>query len=94
VGDDSATAHLKIGDETVDLTIHVGPEGQLRKVSLMRWGPDANGVYTYRPFTGWVVKERAFDGYTIPVQVRASWGDGGADSFEFYRADVETAAFA
>ena len=92
-GDDSATAHITINGEAIDLTLYVDRVGALRKVSLMRWGPTDNGGYAYRPFTGWVAAEGTFGGYTIPVSVRASWGDGGADTFEFYRANVESAVY-
>jgi len=92
--DESARATMKIGEETITLTIFVDPDGKLREVRILRWGDQTeDGSYGYVPFGGHIQEERAFGGYTIPSKVGVGWRIGTDRYFEFFRAHVEDAVF-
>jgi hypothetical protein len=92
--DESARATMKIGEETITLTLIVEPDGKLREVRILRWGDQTvDGSYGYIPFGGHIQEERAFGGYTIPSKVGVGWWIGTNRYFEFFRARIEDAVF-
>jgi hypothetical protein len=92
--DKSARATMKIGEETITLTLLVEPDGRLREIRILRWGDRTeDGSFGYIPFGGQIQEERAFGGYTIPSKVSVGWGIGTDRYFEFFRAQIENAVF-
>jgi hypothetical protein len=92
--DESARATLKIGEETVALTLFVEPDGKLREVGILRWGSmTKDGGFGYIPFGGQIQEELAFGGYTIPSKVGVGWRIGEDRYFEFFRTQIENATF-
>jgi uncharacterized protein DUF6920 len=92
--DKSARATLKIGNETIALTLFVEPDGKLREVRILRWGNMAeDGGFGYIPFGGQIEEELAFGGYTIPSKVSVGWRIGEDRYFEFFRTQIENAVF-
>lgn len=80
-GPDRARFTLAVDGEPVTVTLHVGPEGALREVTLDRWGDV--GVPAFRPLPyGFRVEEEAtFAGVTIPTFLRGGWWYG-TDRFD------------
>jgi hypothetical protein len=75
VDDSTVRVWLPLELEEIVLTLDVGPDGSLRRVSFPRWNNDRrNGPFGYLRF---VVDEldlpRTFGGYTIPTRFRAGW---------------------
>jgi hypothetical protein len=94
LGDDSARATMKIGEETVALDLFIEPDGRLRQIRILRWGNlTEDGSFGYIPFGGKVQEEHAFGGYTIPSKVGVGWWIGTDRYFEFFRAHIEDAVF-
>jgi hypothetical protein len=92
--DESARAMMKIGEETISLTLFVEPDGRLREIRTMRWGDQTDdGGYGYISFGGRIHEERAFGGYTIPSKVSVGWRIGTDRYFEFFQAQIENAVF-
>lgn len=78
---DRARFTLSVDGEAIPVTLHVGPDGALRDVTLERWGDV--GVSSFRPLPyGFAVEEEAtFEGVTIPTRLRGGWGYG-TDRFD------------
>jgi hypothetical protein len=92
--DELARATMKIGEETITLTLFVEPDGRLREVRILRWGDQTeDGGFGYVPFGGRIQEERDFGGYTIPSKVSVGWRIGTDRYFEFFRAQIESAGF-
>src|SRR5262245_61490182 len=92
--DESARATMKIGEETITLTLFVEPDGRLREVRILRWGDQTeDGGFGYVPFGCRIQEERDFGGYTIPSKVSVGWQIGTDRYFEFFRAQIENADF-
>lgn len=89
VGENRAQVTLPAADEP--LTITVGEDGALRSVRTMRFDAETG---ERRPFGALVESERSVAGMTIPWALEVGWGVG-TDAFEpFFRAALQTAAFA
>jgi hypothetical protein len=92
--DESARATMKIGEETITLNLFIEPDGRLREIRILRWGNQTeDGSFGYIPFGGQIQEERALGGYTIPSRVNVGWWIGTDRYFEFFRAQIENAAF-
>ena len=91
-----ATAHLSLFGDAVAVRLTIGPDGGLRRSSLMRWGNPNGQGFAERPFGACVDAEGRFEGYTIPTEVRAGWEPGatgfGSDG-EFFRCTLDAAIF-
>ncbi len=73
------------------VTIDVAPDGRLRSVSVGRWGNPTGHSFGRHPFAVTFDGEHRFGPLVIPDGIHASWpGSGG----EFFRAAIDTAAFA
>lgn len=94
--DSRARAHLRVGDEPVDLTLTIDAQGRLKMCDLLRWGNPGGGQYQYVPFGAVVEDERRFAGYTIPSRLRVGWYVG-TERFErqgeFFRVTVDGATY-
>jgi hypothetical protein len=92
-------ARLTVQEEATDIHLTLGNKGQVRSVSLERWGSNARNVFGYRTFGGTMDKERTFGGYTIPTRIRVGWDfeekskNLGAWKGEFFRATIEDAQY-
>lgn len=77
---DVAIATWQIGEQTEQVRLHVGADGQLRRLTMQRWGtPDDQPPGRY-PFVVKIDAEATYAGVTIPTRLRAGWGDA-----EFFR---------
>ena len=94
-GEDSATFVRTYGATTSQVTITVSAIGQLRRVSLIRWGNPNRSGFGDHTFTVRVDADLAVSGLRIPGSLVASWSDTGerADDAEFFRAHIDTATF-
>lgn len=91
---ESAKATVVVDGEPVSITFGIAPNGQLRHISLSRWGDKTiDGSYGYAPFGGEMTAERKFGGYTIPSELGAGWWFGTDHYFEFFRVKIEEAIF-
>lgn len=86
------TAH----GETAKLELVVGNKGQLKTLTLPRWGNPDGADFHYVNFGGIVAEEKTMDGYTIPTHLRAGWYFG-SDRFEsegeFFRCIIDNATY-
>lgn len=95
---DSTHPHAQFSahTETAGLDYTVNENGELKTVSMLRWGNPDNGKFRYVPFGGLIEESGTFDGYTIPTKVRVGWyfGSERFDSEgEFFRATIDDAAY-
>lgn len=81
VGADRARFTLTVDGDSIPVTIHVGPGGALREVTLERWGtvdvPSARPI----PYGFEVVDSATFGAVTIPARLRGGWWYG-TDRFD------------
>jgi hypothetical protein len=80
----------------IELDLTIDDSGRLKTAELPRWGnPEGTGFHC-ADFGVMVEAEDTFDGYTIPVRLRAGWhfaGDHFAADGEFFRATVDSAEY-
>jgi hypothetical protein len=81
-------ASWDVPPEHPELHIRIGPEGEVRSYSALRWRSTRDG---YVPFGADVQAEARFGGVTIPSHLTAGWGHGTADWSPFFRAEVTAA---
>ncbi|MCK4858617.1 MAG: hypothetical protein KAT58_11655 [candidate division Zixibacteria bacterium] len=94
VDEESTRICVSIGGEELSVLLQVGPNGELRRLSMQRWGDKTkDGSFVAIPFAAEVEEERNFDGYTIPTRVSVGWWHNTESYFEFFRAAVEHAEF-
>ncbi|MHB0938591.1 MAG: DUF6544 family protein [Armatimonadota bacterium] len=94
VDTDRAKALIMVDEETLPLTINVGPHGELIDFMVPRYNADPdNGPIGELPFGGVVEAEGTFQGYTIPTVLRAGWNFGTAEYRETFEFTVVNAAF-
>jgi hypothetical protein len=90
--DDQRTRfRMTVGDETVETTLEVDPEGRPIRVSAMRWSERAGPGY--EPFVVELAGELRADGYTIPSRISAGWSLGDEGEFRFFEATLDQARF-
>jgi len=89
---DQATArvHLSAFGEETTLTLDVGPDGRVCRVTFPRWNSDPrNGPVGYLPFgCDRMADERSVAGYTVPTRFRAGWRLGEEDEYPFFFARI------
>lgn len=81
-------ATWEVPPERPELHIRIGPEGEVRSYSALRWRSAKQG---YIPFGVDVLAESRFGPITIPARLTAGWGHGTADWSPFFKAEVTTA---
>jgi hypothetical protein len=85
---------MPIDSESVEVTMELEADGQLRELRLQRWSDlTDDGSYAWIPFASYTQAERTFGDYTVPSQIRASWWAGTDREFEFFRASVDDIQF-
>ena len=84
---------ITVDGEPIAVTIHVGLDGALREVSLLRWGDVDGPPARLVPYGFRVEEEQTFDGVTIPSRLTGGWHYGtdafdpaGAATFTVHRA--------
>jgi hypothetical protein len=91
----SARVHLQVGSEQLALVISVAPDGRLERVEMQRW--DSEGMDGKPGYVLWagdqLTKEQTFDGYTIPVRMRATKRAGTSQADSFFEAEITSAQY-
>ncbi|MCD9623898.1 DUF6544 family protein [Rhabdothermincola salaria] len=80
-----------MGDETVDVHLHVDADGRLLRFWFERWGdPDESGTWRRVPFGGDALGWATFDGVTIANEGRIGWWYGSPRfaEGEFFRYQI------
>jgi len=94
---DDSTARVRLGaqGEEAVLTLRIGPDGSLQRMSLPRWNSDPkNGSIEHVPFgSDELREERTFGGYTIPTRFRGGWRLGEDDEFAFFFGHITEARY-
>jgi hypothetical protein len=72
-------------------TITVAPDGQLQRVSMLRWGAPRGGAYAEHTFDVTFAGEYLVDGIAVPDRWSAAWIDAGGGRQEFFRASIDAA---
>jgi hypothetical protein len=89
-GPDTAVATWGAGPDQQRVELHLGPDGRLLDLVMLRWGdPDGRPFGRY-PFGVSVDREHTRDGVTTPAVVRAGWwrGTERQEAGEFFRAEI------
>ena len=89
-GPDTAVAAWGAGPEQQRVELHLGPDGRLLDLVMLRWGdPDGRPFGRY-PFGVTVDREHSHAGVTTPAVVRAGWwrGTERQEAGEFFRAEI------
>ncbi len=94
VDETETTARVTVGAEEITLHLHLGPEGKLQRVSLLRWRENVDdGRPGYDRFDVSLDEEARFDGYTIPTHIQAGWRIDEPDGFLFFDARLTRVVF-
>lgn len=72
-------------------TIRVAPDGQLRSVTMQRWGDPFGSGYREHTFEVTFGGEYRVAGLAIPDQCCAAWFDTRGRRYQFYRASIDHA---
>jgi len=93
---DFNTAQVTVTHEEFEqeYTISVDAGGRLEQVQFERWS-DANAekVYRYQPFGGYLSDFQNFDGLTLPTSVVAGNHFGTDEYFPFFKAHIDSVKF-
>lgn len=89
--DRRARFRMTVGDEKVETTLEVDPEGRPVRAAAMRWSERAGPGY--EPFVVELAGEVKADGYTIPSRVSAGWSLGEEKEFRFFEATLDRVRF-
>lgn len=92
----NVSARVRVVPEIADLRLRVRASGALQSISLARWGNPGKTPFHYDDFGGVVEEEGTFEGFTIPVRLRAGWRFGSdrfVDEGEFFRVTVDEATY-
>ena len=92
---DRVRATWTVGEFELHVVLRIGPRGELREVSMLRWGNPGDAPYGLYPFGVTIEQERRFGGVSIPTRFRAGWwwGTDRQARGEFFRAQVTSALF-
>jgi hypothetical protein len=78
-----------------EVTLTVTDTGALQSATVPRWTSLDGGAYRLHTFGARVLREVTVDGFTVPAQVVAGYGDG--DSYwqhgAFIRLTVDSASY-
>ena len=64
---------LPVGEDTIDVTITVDPDGRLRQLATQRWGDPDPGHFEEVPFGGRFDTHADIDGVTVATAGRVGW---------------------
>jgi hypothetical protein len=73
---DRASATVRAGGLSHDVTVTVSPDGALRELVFPRWGPAGGGAFAEQPFGVATEGEVTFGGITVPERISAGWHYG------------------
>jgi hypothetical protein len=73
---DRATAVVRAGGTTHEVTLTVGPDGALTELVMQRWGDAGGGAFAEQPFGALLHGEATFGGVAVPRQITAGWQYG------------------
>ena len=80
-----ARVTVSIDGMSTTVTLTIDEVGRVTEVVFPRWNDEKRA---FVPFGVIMEKEATFDGYTIPVKIRAGWGFGTDTYREFFRATI------
>lgn len=90
-GGERATAHLRVGSWSFDVTVTVDESGALRELMMRRWGSIGGQPFAEHVFGASFEGEVNGDGFTVPSRVTAGWHHGtdrwGEGQFIRYEID-------
>lgn len=97
-GEDPARvqAHVSVMGHEATITLEVDEEGRLESTQMQRWGDPEGGEFQLYPFGGLALRERTFQGYTVPTELRVGWYFGTPrfdEEGEFWRATIHSMTF-
>lgn len=94
------TAHARASfiahNEKASIDYEIGRAGELRSVSMPRWGNPGTKRFELIPCGGTIEEERTFEGFTVPSRVRVGWHFGSPRfeaEGEFFRATIDNAVY-
>ena len=93
---DSFIIRFTANQEDAEIEYRVDHSGQLKSISMPRWGNPGGGPYRYVPFGAVVEESASFDGYTIPTRLTVGWFFGTskfATEGEFFRVTIDHAEY-
>jgi hypothetical protein len=95
VDDSTANVRLEAQGEEAVLTLRVGSDGALERMSFPRWNADPKiGPIGYVSFgSDRLGEECTFGGYTIPTHFRGGWRLGEEDEFAFFFGHITQAEY-
>lgn len=89
-------ARLAIDGHDAELALSLD-RGRLQSIAMLRWGNPGGGRFEEVTFGAYVDQEATFDGYTIPVRLRAGWHFGDIGRFDregmFFEAAIDDAVY-
>ncbi len=88
-------ATVRAHGEPSEVDFDVAADGEVRSVSLPRWGDPAPEPLGYHPFGGLTSDPIEVDGFRIPTRHRVGWffGTERFDEGEFFRCTVRRVRF-
>lgn len=96
--DDTAVAEWHVGDQTLPVTLTVGPDGALRSLTMPRWAQPGGHPWGEYPCGGTFAGETDFGGVKLSRTIRAGYFYGtdkwDSPAGEFFRAEITQARFA
>ena len=87
---DTAVATWRFDGQEEHVRLRVDPDGDLREITMQRWGEPGGAPFARYPFGVALGVERTFDGVRIPTRLRAGWGWGTPRQTEgeFFSAQI------
>ena len=93
---DESMARVRVvhGGRSQSVDVTIGDEGQPTKIVFPRWS-DANAdkVFRFQPFGGYMSEFRDFEGFRLPTRIEAGNLFGTPDYFPFFLATVQSIRF-
>ncbi|MBO0692668.1 MAG: hypothetical protein J2P58_07205 [Acidimicrobiaceae bacterium] len=94
---DTVVAEWHVDDQTLPVTLRVGPDGALRSLVMPRWAQPSGHAWGEFPFGGTLTDETDFDGIKLPRNIRAGYfyetDQWDSPAGEFFRAEVTDVKF-
>jgi hypothetical protein len=94
--DGVARARLAVDGHAAEIALALN-HGCVQSVSLARWGNPGGGAFREQSFGAYVDQEATFDGYTIPVRLRAGWHFDDPQRFDregkFFEVSIDKAVY-
>jgi hypothetical protein len=95
--DDTVVAEWHVDNQTLPVTLTVGPDGALRSLTMPRWAAPRGHPWDEYPIGGTFADETNFDGIRLSRTMRAGYFYGtdkwDSPAGEFFRAEITRARF-